>query len=65
METTNDILQGIAFHVCRGRHSHFLRTFADAYLLADEENRKLLRPAWKQLIDKYLLKKHEIVQEED
>ncbi len=59
METPNDILQGIAFHVCRGRHSHFLRAFADAYLLADKDNREIITPAWKKLIDKYLLKNND------
>ncbi|GAH92987.1 unnamed protein product, partial [marine sediment metagenome] len=37
---------------------------ADAYLLADSENEQVLRPAWMQLIDKYLLDNHGVVQGE-
>ena len=59
METPNDILQGIAFHVYHGRFSNFLRAFADAYLLADKDTREILNPAWKKLIDKYLLKNND------
>jgi len=44
-------------HVYHGEHGSFLRTFADAFLLADEANRELLRPVWKKLIEKYLLDK--------
>jgi len=63
MESVNDVLRGIALRVYHGDHGSFMRTFADAYLLADSENEKFLRPAWMQLIDKYLLESHGVVQE--
>ena len=64
MESTKDILRGIAFRVYHGDHGGFLRTFADAYMLADSENELVLRPAWMHFIDKYLLENHGVVQEE-
>ena len=63
MESVNDVLRGIALRVYHGDHGGFMRTFADSYLLADSENEKILRPAWMQLIDKYLLETHGIIQE--
>ena len=54
MESVDEVLHSIAVHVYQGDHGAFLSTFADAYLLADTENEKILRPVWKQLIDKYL-----------
>ena len=64
MESVNEVLRGIALRVYHGDHGGFMRTFADAYLLADSENEQVLRPAWMQLIDKYLLMNHGVVQEE-
>ena len=64
MESVNDVLRGIAIRVYHGDHGAFLRTFADSYLLADSENEQVLRPAWMQLIDKYLLEDNGDVQEE-
>ena len=64
MESANDVLRGIALNVYHGKHGAFLRTFADAYILSDKEDREILKPVWKQLVDKYLLKKHEAVREE-
>ncbi|GAH74430.1 unnamed protein product, partial [marine sediment metagenome] len=58
MESVNDVLRGIALRVYHGDHGGFMRTFADAYLLSDSENEKILRLAWMQLIDKYLLETH-------
>lgn len=54
MESVDEVLRSIAVRVYHGDHGGFLRTFADAYLLADKENKKILRPAWMQIIDKYL-----------
>ncbi len=52
------VLNTIALRVYNGDHGSFLKAFADAYLLADMGNRKILHPAWKKLIEKYdLLKK--------
>ena len=64
MEPVNDVLRGIALRVYHGDHGGFMRTFADAYLQADSENEQVLRPAWMQLIDKYLLSNHGVVQVE-
>ena len=64
MESVNEVLRGIALQVYHGDHGGFMRTFADAYLQADSENEQVLRPAWMQLIDKYLLKNHGFVQED-
>ena len=57
MISTEDILLKIAVNVVHSDHGSFLRTFADAYLKADQENEKILRPAWLVLIDKYKLDK--------
>ena len=46
-------MHAIAVHVVNSQHGDFLRTFADAYLRADQENEKILRPAWLALVDKY------------
>jgi len=51
-------LHTTALRVYNGDYGSFLKAFADAYLLADEKNRKILHPAWKEFIEKYgLLKK--------
>jgi hypothetical protein len=44
-------------HVVHSQHGSFLLAFADAYLRADPENERILRPAWLVLIDKYGLDK--------
>jgi hypothetical protein len=41
-----------------GKHGDFLKAFARAYLLADWENRDLLRPSAVALVEKYGLIKH-------
>jgi len=52
------VLHTVALRVYNGDYGSFLEAFADAYLLADMGNQKILHPAWKKLIDKYdLLKK--------
>jgi len=48
-----EVLYTAALRVYNGDHGSFLKTFADAYLHADSENREILHPAWKQLIEKY------------
>jgi len=53
-----EMLYTVALRVYNGDYGSFLKTFADAYLHADSENREILHPAWRQLIEKYdLLKK--------
>ena len=51
-----DILDRIAIEVSGnpGR-SEFLRKFAEAWLLANGENKVVLKPAWLVLIDKFRL----------
>ena len=49
------VLHTVALRVYNGDYGSFLKAFADAYLLADKKNRKILHPAWKELIDKYEL----------
>ena len=46
-------MHAIAVRVVNSQHGGFLRTFADAYLRADQENERILRPAWLVLVDKY------------
>jgi len=36
-------------------HGGFLKTFAEAYLRADMENKEILKEAWERLIVKYEL----------
>jgi len=57
MTSPEDILREIAVNVVHSDHGDFLKTFADAYLRADQENEKILRPAWLVLINKYGLDK--------
>jgi len=55
--TITDILNKIAIEVVNDQsQSMFLRRFADAWLLTDAENKRILRPAWLVLIEKYRLK---------
>jgi len=48
-------LDKIAFDVYHGTHSHFLRSFAGAWLQADAMNKALIAPAWSALIEKHKL----------
>ena len=51
-------LDKIAFDVYHGDHNHFnhfLRTFAGAWLQADQLNKAILRPVWDVFIGKYKL----------
>jgi len=57
VRSTEAILHEIAVNVIHSKHSVFLYAVADAYLRADSENEKILRPAWLVLIDKYKLDK--------
>lgn len=50
-------LREIAVRVFHSNHCNCLKVFADAYLKADKENEKILRPAWLVLIEKYRLDK--------
>lgn len=50
-------LREIAVHAVHSNHGDFLKACADAYLRADQENEKILRPAWLMLIEKYRLDK--------
>jgi len=59
MTSTEDILHKIAVNVVHSDHIDFLKHFANAYLGADSENEKILRPAWLVLIDKYGLDKEQ------
>ena len=50
------ILDRIAVRVVNdASQSMFLRRFADAWLLTDAENKRILRPTWLVLIEKYRL----------
>ena len=51
----NHELQSIAIKVTKSLHGGFLRTFADAYLKADNSNKRILWSAWTRLIEKYQL----------
>ena len=51
------MLHTVAVRVYNGDYGSFLKAFADAYLLADMGNQKILHPAWRQLIEKYDLLK--------
>jgi len=54
------MLHIVALRVYNGDYGSFLKAFADAYLLADMGNQKILHPAWMKLIEKYdLLKRVE------
>lgn len=48
-----EVLHTTALRVYNGDYGSFLKAFADAYLHADKENRKILHPAWNHLIEKY------------
>ena len=50
-----ELLDRIAVDVFHSRRGGFLRMFADAWLGADAENKRILRPAWLELIRKYSL----------
>lgn len=52
------MLHTIALRVYNGDYGSFLKAFADAYLLADMGNQRILHPVWKKFIEKYdLLRK--------
>jgi len=50
-------LDSIAFDVYHSdhNHSHFLKTFAGAWLQADQPNKTILMSVWGTLIEKYQL----------
>ena len=47
------LMDRIAHHVLHSPHGAFLRKFADAWLHADAFNKRIIRFAWRGLIDKY------------
>ena len=49
------LLNKIAVHVYNGVYGLFLVTMADTWLTADADNKRILRPAWVIIIDKYNL----------
>jgi len=54
--SVSEILDRIAIEASGDpRQSQFVRRFAEAWLLANGENREVLKPAWLALIDKYSL----------
>lgn len=50
-------LDDVARAVYDGRRGSFLKTYADAWLRADPENKRLMTPVWRVLIDKYRLER--------
>lgn len=48
-------LHEIAVCVVNSKHGDFLKSFADAYLRADQANEAILRDTWTVLIQKYSL----------
>lgn len=48
-------LDDIAVDVFNGKRGGFLRKFADAWLHADPQNKRIIKPAWAALIRKYNL----------
>ena len=45
------LLDKIAIEIVHGKHSEFLKKFADAWLDADQQNKRILQPAFLKLID--------------
>lgn len=50
-------LDHIARYVYNSDHGSFLIVLADAWLLADLSNKRILQPAWRAIITKYDLDK--------
>jgi len=55
LEDYQKILDDIAIAVSLSKHGSFLTTFATAWQLADPYNKRVLTPAWLNLINKYEL----------
>ena len=50
-------LDKMAIAVAHSNHGSFLKSYADAWLRADVPNKRLMKPVWLVLIDKYSLDK--------
>ena len=50
---TVDRLNAISVHVSDGHHGAFMRALAEAWLLADSANKRILRQAWAAIVVKY------------
>ena len=50
-----EMLDKIADYVADGSHGHFLQLIAQAWLEADRDTKKLLKPVWSKLILKHEL----------
>ena len=48
-----ELLNKIAVEIHHSDHSHFLRTLAEAWFLADPSNKRILKPAWEAIVTKY------------
>ena len=46
-------LDAIARFCLNGRYGGFIQAFADAWLKADAENKRLMWPVWVTLVEKY------------
>ena len=53
-----DRLSCIAMDVYRGNRGSFLKAIADAWCKADPNNKRILRPAWTRIVEKYGLDKN-------
>ena len=55
--SVDEILDGIAVNVSLSNHGDFLKTFAKAWQMADPFNKRILKPAFLILIEKYRIDK--------
>ena len=55
--SVDEMLDGIAVNVSLSDHGDFLKTFAKAWQMADPFNKRILKPAFLVLIEKYRLDK--------
>jgi hypothetical protein len=53
--SVDEVLDGIAVNVSLSNHGDFLKTFAKAWQMADPFNKRILKPAFLILIEKYRL----------
>ena len=53
MNRADAILQIIAVEVSNSNHGDFLKNIATAWQRAEPENKRILRPTWLVLIEKY------------
>jgi len=55
MRRADAVLQIIAVEVSKSNHGDFLKLIATAWQKADVHNKRIMRPTWLLLIDKYKL----------